>query len=103
MPTTTTIAPLPSLPSSARKAKAPKPCTCGCGGNTRGGRYIPGHDSRQRGWAIRIAGGHDTTGITPGERTAAEAYIKSHTGKDDRLDAAIAARKAADANKAKTA
>lgn len=29
-----------------RKAKDPQNCTCGCGGQTKGGRFIPGHDAR---------------------------------------------------------
>lgn len=53
---TTTKSGLPKLPRlpRARKAKPPKPCECGCGGMTMGGRFIPGHDSRLKGWAIRI-------------------------------------------------
>lgn len=31
---------------TARPAKAPKPCTCGCGGTTKGGNYLTGHDAR---------------------------------------------------------
>ena len=75
------LAPLPTMPASARKAKAPQKCACGCAELTRGGSFIPGHDSRMRGWAIRIIGGHDTTGITPGERAAAEAWIKAQRAK----------------------
>lgn len=73
----TTINPMPAMPAMPRKGKAPRPCTCGCGGWTRGGRYIPGHDARHHGWAIRIAGGYDTTGITAGERAAAERAIRA--------------------------
>lgn len=25
---------------------APRPCMCGCGGITKGGRFLPGHDAR---------------------------------------------------------
>jgi hypothetical protein len=28
------------------KAKEPRNCLCGCGGQTKGGRFIPGHDAR---------------------------------------------------------
>lgn len=28
------------------KAKEPRDCLCGCGGQTKGGRFIPGHDAR---------------------------------------------------------
>lgn len=27
-------------------AKTPQPCGCGCGGMTKGGRFLPGHDAR---------------------------------------------------------
>lgn len=74
----TTIAPLPPMPKRGGRAAAPRKCECGCTGMTRGGRYIPGHDSRQRGWAIRITAGADTTGITPGERASAERWAKAH-------------------------
>jgi hypothetical protein len=30
----------------AKKEKPVKDCTCGCGGQTKGGNYLPGHDSR---------------------------------------------------------
>lgn len=75
-----TLAPLPSLPSRS-KAKAPRKCECGCDQLTRGGRYIPGHDSRQYGWALRIVTGAPTTGITDGERKSAERLIASDTEK----------------------
>lgn len=28
----------------ARKAKTPKACACNCGGLTKGGNWLPGHD-----------------------------------------------------------
>ncbi len=30
----------------AAKVKTPQNCLCGCGGQTKGGRFIPGHDAR---------------------------------------------------------
>ena len=30
----------------AKKAKEGQACTCGCGGTTKGGRYLPGHDAK---------------------------------------------------------
>lgn len=59
-PTTSTIAigadGLPVLPKAkrTRKPKAPKACSCGCGGETRGGRFIPGHDAKLAGWVLRV-------------------------------------------------
>lgn len=83
------LAPLPPMPGKG-KTRAPRKCACGCAGLTKGGTFIPGHDSRRLGWAIRIANGHATDGITPGERAAADAMIKANAAKpaakrDDRL------------------
>jgi hypothetical protein len=33
-------------PKAVRKAKAGQDCGCGCGGTTKGGRFLPGHDAR---------------------------------------------------------
>jgi len=30
----------------SKPTREPKPCTCGCGGMTKGGRFLPGHDAR---------------------------------------------------------
>ncbi len=35
-------------------AKIPA-CLCGCGGNTKGGRYLPGHDAKHKSALIRAA------------------------------------------------
>jgi hypothetical protein len=32
--------------SGPRKGPQPQPCLCSCGGLTRGGRFLPGHDAR---------------------------------------------------------
>ena len=88
------LAPMPAMPHRGGRAVAPRVCTCGCGGMTRGGRYIPGHDARHRGWAIRIARGYDTTGITPGERRAAEAALRAGHWQDLRMPAPARAPRA---------
>jgi hypothetical protein len=31
-----------------RKGRTPRPCGCGCGGTTKGGVYLPGHDAKLR-------------------------------------------------------
>ena len=36
-------------PSGPRKGRQPRPCLCSCGGTTRGGRFLPGHDARLHG------------------------------------------------------
>lgn len=50
---------LPALPTMKRTRK-PKPaqdCSCGCGGQTKGGRFLPGHDARLHGWVLRVERG----------------------------------------------
>src|ERR1700741_3189598 len=68
---------LPKLPRAARKPKEPKICACGCAGATKGGRFIPGHDARLHGWALRV-----TRGLVKledikheGERAAVKAHL----------------------------
>src|SRR5215211_4089249 len=29
-----------------RGSRTPRPCMCSCGGTTKGGRFLPGHDAR---------------------------------------------------------
>jgi hypothetical protein len=31
-----------------REGRTPRPCLCSCGGMTKGGRFLPGHDARLR-------------------------------------------------------
>lgn len=73
---------LPNLPRGAGKPKALKPCECGCGLQTKS-KFAPGHDSRLRGWALRIARGlvklEDITGkyeCSQGEQDAVAAHVK---------------------------
>lgn len=67
---------LPKLPRK-RKAKEPKQCACGCGGMTKGGRFIAGHDSRLKGWLLRVERGLVKIADIPtaGERAAVEAHL----------------------------
>jgi len=82
---TKALAALPAMPSKNRgRNAAPQNCGCGCGALTQGGRFIPGHDARLLGWAIRIDRGFATDGITPGELRAAKAFIAGHDPKFDR-------------------
>lgn len=39
-----------------REKKEPRQCLCGCGGMTKGGRFLPGHDARYHA-AQKKAGG----------------------------------------------
>lgn len=34
-----------------------RPCSCGCGDNTKGGRFIPGHDAKLISALIEAVGG----------------------------------------------
>lgn len=36
----------PPKVKAPKAIKDPTPCTCGCGGLTKGGRFLPGHDAR---------------------------------------------------------
>lgn len=50
----------PELPALPRMKRAPKAktheCACGCGGHTAN-RFLPGHDSKLRGWVLRVQRG----------------------------------------------
>lgn len=35
--------------------KAPRQCMCGCGGTTKGGRFLPGHDARLKSHLLKDA------------------------------------------------
>ncbi len=39
-----------------RKIK-PKPCLCGCGDMTKGGKFLPGHDAKLYGAIVEAVGG----------------------------------------------
>ncbi len=67
------LAPLPALPRLARASKpASIPCECGCGLLTKS-RFVPGHDSRLRGWCLRVERGLvELDAIPNGERQAVE-------------------------------
>jgi hypothetical protein len=68
---------LPPLPR-AKKAKPPKKCGCGCGSMTRGGDFVPGHDGRPKGWAIRVERGIVKLADVPdGERVVVAALLKT--------------------------
>lgn len=67
---------LPALPR-ARKSKPPQDCACGCGLKTKGGSFIPGHDGRPKGWALRVERGIvKLADIPEGERKVVAALLK---------------------------
>lgn len=68
---------LPPLPRKASASNKPLvDCGCGCGVKTKS-KFAPGHDSRLRGWSIRVA--RDLVkleAIPDGEREMVTAHIK---------------------------
>lgn len=79
---------LPPLPKSAGKPKPLKPCRCGCGGQTRA-QWVPGHDSRMRGWILRVERGYvKLSEIPDGERQAVAAELKLRAKVDGKSAAA---------------
>lgn len=47
-------------PPRARGGKSPRDCECACGGKTRGGRFIPGHDAKLKSVLLKKSAGGDT-------------------------------------------
>lgn len=47
-------------------------CECGCGGNTRGGRFLPGHDAKLKSQLLAKA----REGRTARSRQLAEARLR---------------------------
>lgn len=71
------LAPLPKLPARARKPRPQVQCACGCGALT-GRTFAPGHDSRLKGWVLRVERGIvKLADIPDGERQAVAAHIKA--------------------------
>jgi len=73
-----TLPPLPKMPSAARprKPRPTKPCTCGCGGQTAG-LWVPGHDARAKGYALRIERDiMKLSDVPANERAGAEFMLK---------------------------
>ena len=66
---------LPALPRSS-KPKPTRPCACGCGYVTKS-KFAPGHDSRLRGWVLRVERNYvKLADIPDGEREAVQAELK---------------------------
>lgn len=66
---------LPRLPRLPRVRVADRPCGCGCG-SLCARVFLPGHDSRLRGWVLRLDRGLIDAGAIPsGEREAVLAHI----------------------------
>lgn len=96
----TTRANLPTLTKLPRKAKAPRPCECGCAVPTRGGRFLPGHDAILAAWALRVQRGAIAQAPEPHTEAVADFLAKrgvAHTPLTGRAkkEAKRAARQAA--------
>jgi hypothetical protein len=64
---------------SAATARKPKPglrCRCGCGGTTRGGQFLPGHDARLKAALVGMA---KQTGHSDQRSAAAELVARGWT------------------------
>lgn len=76
------LVPMPKMPSATR-ARKPKPmhdCACGCGGQTRS-LWVPGHDARAKGWAMRIERNIVTMADVPeNERPGAKKMLEARKG-----------------------
>lgn len=78
------LTPLPKMPSAGgSKSRKPKPfnsCACGCGGQTRS-LWVPGHDARAKGWALRIERNIVTMDQVPvNERAGAVKMLEARKG-----------------------
>lgn len=56
-PRKTTHVPHPKSEAKQPKTRTFPDCTCGCGGKTRGGLFLPGHDARLRGQLVKCIRG----------------------------------------------
>ncbi len=58
----TSTASTPSEPVSREtkspSRRAPKACACGCGGSTKGGTWLPGHDAKHASRMLKESGTH---------------------------------------------
>lgn len=46
--------------AATRQSRPGRSCECNCGGTTRGGRFLPGHDAKLKSLLLRAAAGGDT-------------------------------------------
>lgn len=53
--------PAPGGRKQVRAVKQPRPCTCGCGGSTKGGLFLPGHDSKYLTMVVESVTEHGAT------------------------------------------
>lgn len=69
-----------------KRSRKMRPCTCGCGGMTGGGKFLPGHDARWVGEIGRQAAQTLALGATEADALAAVADLAdSHVEVSDAL------------------
>lgn len=86
-----------AIRSTDGKPKAtPRECTCGCGGTTKGGKFLPGHDARFKGALLKR--------VEDGDEAAVDELLQHPTLIDpakvrERFGTGPAKREAAEAKK----
>ncbi len=74
------------VPVKPKRSRKMRPCTCGCGGMTSGGKFLPGHDARWAGETGRQAAQTLKLGATQAEVERAVAdLVDSHVEVSDAL------------------
>jgi hypothetical protein len=71
-------------------AKAPKSCECGCGGQTKGGRFLIGHDAKLKSRLINASLGGDKKATIEIQRLGWASFLAKSLGSRDRKQAAKA-------------
>lgn len=72
----------PKPAATTPASKEPKSCLCGCGGTTKGGRFLPGHDARYHSRLKREAAEAAAKAAAKMERQA-KAAAKAHDASAD--------------------
>lgn len=91
---------MPETATAEPKAKVDKtkPCECGCGGRTKGGKFLPGHDAKHKSALQRKALDGDKAAVKElADRNWPEAKPKASA--KDKADAKAAAKTASAAKK----
>lgn len=76
------------VPVKPKRSRKMRPCTCGCGGMTGGGKFLPGHDARWAGEVGRAAG--QTLALSATEADALAAVADLQDSHDEVSDALLA-------------
>ena len=74
------------------KPKAAKVCECGCGGQTKGGRFLMGHDSKLKSRLINASLGGDKKATIRISQLGWVVFLEKSRGSRDRKQAAKASK-----------